>query len=119
MFLWKDRGSDFSEGPMKLRRTYLVANEEYKNEQLTRALFTYLGVVNSFRRVASANALLADTGAAQSRHLGQLIPFGFFAGVRQGSLGFWKFFGPIVLAMIARPPANQDGPDLASFHPSA
>ena len=46
--MWKDRGSDFSVGPMKLRRTYLVANEEYKNEQLTRALFTYLGVVNSW-----------------------------------------------------------------------
>jgi hypothetical protein len=38
MFLWKDRGSDFSLGPMKLRRAYLVANGEYKNEQLTRAL---------------------------------------------------------------------------------
>jgi hypothetical protein len=34
-FLWRDRGSDFSVGPMKLRRTYLVENEEYKNEQLT------------------------------------------------------------------------------------
>ena len=45
------------------------------------------------------NALLADTGAAQSRHLGQLVPFIFFAGMRQGSLGFWDFFGPIVLAL--------------------
>ena len=25
------KGSDFSLGPMKLRRTYLVANEEYKD----------------------------------------------------------------------------------------
>src|SRR5215470_15006404 len=48
-FLWKDRGSDFSVGPMKLRRTYLVANEEDKNEQLTRTLSTYLGIVNSWK----------------------------------------------------------------------
>ena len=47
-FLWKNRGSYFSVGPMKLRRTYLAANQEYKNEQLTGALFTYLGVVNSW-----------------------------------------------------------------------
>jgi hypothetical protein len=33
---------------MKLRRTYLFENKEYKNEQLTRALFPYLGVVNSW-----------------------------------------------------------------------
>jgi len=45
------------------------------------------------------NALLADTGAAQSGHFGQLIPFVFFAGTRQDSLGFWDFFGPIVLAL--------------------
>jgi hypothetical protein len=51
--------------------------------------------VNSY----TLNALLADTGAAQSRHLGQLIPFIFFAGMRQGSLGFWDCFGPIVLAL--------------------
>lgn len=44
------------------------------------------------------NALLADTGASQSGHLGQLVPFVFFAGMRQGSLGFWDFFGPIVFA---------------------
>jgi hypothetical protein len=51
--------------------------------------------VNSY----ALNALLADTGAAQSRHIGQLIPFIFFAGMRPGSLGFWDFFGPIVLAL--------------------
>ncbi len=45
------------------------------------------------------NVLLADTGAAQSGHLGQLIPFVFFAGMRQGAPGFWDFFGPIVLAL--------------------
>jgi hypothetical protein len=44
------------------------------------------------------NAILANTGASQSGHLGQLIPFVFFAGMRQGSLGFWDFFGPIVFA---------------------
>src|SRR5258708_12609812 len=45
------------------------------------------------------NVLLADTGSAQSGHLGQLIPFVFFAGMRQGAPGFWDFFGPIVLAL--------------------
>jgi hypothetical protein len=44
-------------------------------------------------------ALLADTGASQSGHLGQLIPFVFFAGTHQNSLGFWDFFGPIVFAL--------------------
>jgi len=44
-------------------------------------------------------ALLASTGASQSGHLAQFIPFVFFAGMRQGSLGFWDFFGPIVLAL--------------------
>jgi hypothetical protein len=57
------------------------------------------------------NALLADTGAAQSGHLGQLIPFVFFAGMRQGSLGFWDFFGPIVLALAPLWIAS-----IASFH---
>jgi hypothetical protein len=45
------------------------------------------------------SALLADTGASQSGHLGQLIPFIFFAGMNPNSLGFWDFFGPIVLAL--------------------
>ena len=44
-------------------------------------------------------ALLADTGASQSGHLSQFIPFVFFAGMRQSSLGFWDFFGPIVFAL--------------------
>ena len=43
--MWKGASSDFFAGPTRLRRTYLVANEEHKNEQFTRALFTYLGVV--------------------------------------------------------------------------
>jgi len=45
------------------------------------------------------NALLVDTGASRSGHLGQLIPFVFFAGMNQRSPGFWDFFGPIVLAL--------------------
>lgn len=51
--------------------------------------------VNQF----ALSALLADTGASLSGHLRQLIPFVFFAGMRQGSLGFWDFFGPLVFAM--------------------
>ena len=44
MFFVERKGSDFSlRSNENLRRTYLVANEEYKNEQLTRALFAYLG----------------------------------------------------------------------------
>ena len=60
---------------------------------LTRTLFPER--VNLF----ALKALLADTGASQSRHFGQLLPFVFFAGVRQGALGFWDFFGPIVFAL--------------------
>ena len=44
-------------------------------------------------------ALLANTGASQSGHLAQFIPFVFFAGMRQSSVGFWDFFGPIVFAL--------------------
>lgn len=44
------------------------------------------------------NSILANTGTSQSGHLRQFIPFVFFAGMRQGSLGFWDFFGPIVFA---------------------
>ena len=43
--------------------------------------------------------LLTDTGASQSRHLEKLIPFVFFAGMRQRSPGFWDFFGPFVFAL--------------------
>jgi hypothetical protein len=43
--------------------------------------------------------LLFDTGASQSRHLVKLIPFIFFAGMRQVSPGFWDFFGPFVFAL--------------------
>ena len=45
------------------------------------------------------NDLLSDTGASQSRHLGRLVPFVFFAGIRPSSRGFWDFFGPIVFAL--------------------
>jgi hypothetical protein len=44
-------------------------------------------------------ALMADTGASQIGHLAQFIPFVLFAGMRQSSLGFWDFFGPIVFAL--------------------
>ena len=60
---------------------------------LTKTLFPER--VNLF----ALNALLADTGASQSGHLAQLIPFVFFAGMRQVSPGFWDFFGPTVFAL--------------------
>ena len=44
------------------------------------------------------NDLLLDTGASQSHHLGRLVPFVFFAGIRPSSRGFWDFFAPIVFA---------------------
>jgi hypothetical protein len=44
-------------------------------------------------------ALLTVTGASQSGHLAQLIPFVFFSGMHHNSLGFWDFFGPIVFAL--------------------
>jgi Dolichyl-phosphate-mannose-protein mannosyltransferase len=53
------------------------------------------GRVNLF----ALNALRADTGAFHSSHWVQFVPFVFFAGMRQGSLGFWDFFGPIVFAL--------------------
>jgi hypothetical protein len=59
---------------------------------LTRALFP--DRVNLF----ALEALLADTGASRAGHFGQLIPFLFFAGTHQNSLGFWDFFGPIIFA---------------------
>jgi hypothetical protein len=43
-------------------------------------------------------SISADTGAAGARQLSQLFPFVFFAGLRSGNIGFWDFFGPLVLA---------------------
>jgi 4-amino-4-deoxy-L-arabinose transferase-like glycosyltransferase len=44
--------------------------------------------------------LLADTGAASSHSLFQVIPFLFFSMRAAGAApGFWEFFGPIVLAL--------------------
>ena len=51
--------------------------------------------VNSF----ALASIRRYTGASQLSHIGQLLPFVFFAGMRQGSLGFWDFFGPIVFAL--------------------
>jgi hypothetical protein len=51
--------------------------------------------VNSF----ALTVLLADTGASHARHLGQLVPFIFFAGMRRTSPGLWDFFGPFVFAL--------------------
>ena len=46
-------------------------------------------------------ALLADTGAASSHSLIQLIPFLFFSVRRSAALpGFWEFYGPIVFALV-------------------
>jgi hypothetical protein len=50
--------------------------------------------INSY---ALAN-LLADTGMTGPRHFYQLFPFVFFAGMRTGNLGFWDFYGPLVLS---------------------
>ena len=51
--------------------------------------------VNSF----ALDAISAYTGASHSSHLGQLIPFTLFAGMRHVSPGFWDFFGPFVFAL--------------------
>jgi hypothetical protein len=45
------------------------------------------------------NAIRADTGASNSSHWLEFVPFVFFAAMRQGSLGFWDFLGPIVFAL--------------------
>jgi hypothetical protein len=64
-------------------------------------LFPYLSKTLIPLRVNlfALTALLVDTGASHSSHLGQLIPFVFFAGMRRVSPGFWDFFGPIVFAL--------------------
>lgn len=49
----------------------------------------------------NAYALLsyrADTGAAESRHLWQVLKFPLFAAIDRAHLGFWQFLGPLVLA---------------------
>ena len=43
-------------------------------------------------------SLLADTGATSHRGLSELTKFPFFAGIDPSHLGFWQFFGPLVLA---------------------
>jgi hypothetical protein len=43
-------------------------------------------------------AISADTGSSGTRQFTQLFPFVFFAGLRSGNIGFWDFFGPVVLA---------------------
>jgi len=49
----------------------------------------------------NAYALLsyqADTGAAESRHLWQVLKFPLFAAIDRAHLGFWQFLGPLTLA---------------------
>jgi hypothetical protein len=41
---------------------------------------------------------LADTGAAESRHLWQIFKFPLFAAIDQLHPGFWQFLGPLALA---------------------
>jgi hypothetical protein len=43
--------------------------------------------------------LANDTGAASAHHLSQFLPFTFFAELQKQSLGFWDFFGPVVVAL--------------------
>jgi hypothetical protein len=43
-------------------------------------------------------AYRADTGAGVHKSVGQLLKFPFFAGIDAAHIGFWEFFGPIVLA---------------------
>jgi hypothetical protein len=41
---------------------------------------------------------LADTGAAESRHVWQVLKFPLFAAIDPEHLGFWQFLGPLALA---------------------
>jgi uncharacterized membrane protein YhaH (DUF805 family) len=41
---------------------------------------------------------LADTGAGVHKSAWQIIKFPFFAGIDATHLGFWQYFGPLVLA---------------------
>jgi len=41
---------------------------------------------------------LADTGATQARSLAMILKFPLFAWIDLTHLGFWQFFGPLVLA---------------------
>lgn len=45
------------------------------------------------------DALRADTGLSGHRGLAQLIRFPFFAAIDHERLGFWQFFGPLVLIL--------------------
>src|SRR5215470_11856900 len=60
---------------------------------LTRRLFP-----DHVNAVALAS-LLADTGAANPHPVSRLLPFVFFAGMRLRNLGFWDFYGPLLLAV--------------------
>ena len=40
----------------------------------------------------------ADTGAGAHIHLGMIVKFPFFAWIDPQHMGFWQFFGPLVLA---------------------
>jgi hypothetical protein len=43
-------------------------------------------------------ALLADTGATSHQSLWHLAKFPFFAAIDGSHLGFWQFFGPLIVA---------------------
>ena len=44
-------------------------------------------------------ALYADTGTSVRHNLMQVVPFLFFAGMRDSDPGLWEFFGPTVLVL--------------------
>jgi hypothetical protein len=52
------------------------------------------GEMNSF----TLASVLADTGAAASRSIQQMLLFPVFAAVDQAHMGFWQFFGPLTFA---------------------
>jgi hypothetical protein len=52
------------------------------------------GKVNAY----ALASYLADTGAGVHKSAWQILKFPFFAGIDPTHLGFWQYFGPVVLA---------------------
>jgi hypothetical protein len=52
------------------------------------------GKVNAY----ALASYLADTGAGVHKSAWQILKFPFFAGIDPAHLGFWQYFGPVVLA---------------------
>jgi hypothetical protein len=52
------------------------------------------GKVNAY----ALASYLADTGAGTDKSVWQVLKFPFFAGIDATHLGFWQYFGPLILA---------------------